>query len=400
MRPAPGGILLLGFTLLACSRTRHDAVPRTERPGLTIRLDAPSGTPAGATVYVAGTFNRWNPGDPAYALERRGDGRYVITLPDSVRGPIEFKFTLGSWETVELKRSGAEVPNRGYTIAATGAAKHDAAVDRWRDGSPIAPLPSTAGRTVSILDSALRIPQLGRTRRVWIYLPPDYATSSKSYPVIYMHDGQNVFDQATSFAGEWGVDETLDSLHRRGDPGAIVVAIDHAGPRRFDEYSPWVNPRHGGGDGDEYVDFLVTTLKPHIDARYRTRADRLNTAVIGSSMGGLISLYAILRYPAVFGRAGVFSPALWVAPGIFPFARGAKPLRPDPRIYFVIGGREAVSAEEAARYVADQRRMVDTLVASGFQRGTEIHSKVSDEGKHAESFWRAEFAAAYRWLFR
>src|SRR5919202_6585569 len=95
------------------------------------------------------------------------------------------------------------------------------------------------------------MPQLGRTRRVWVYLPPGYAASRRRYPVLYLHDGQNVFDAATSFAGEWGVDEALDSLARRGDPGAIVVAVDNGGPRRLDEYDPWrsADPKLGGGEG-------------------------------------------------------------------------------------------------------------------------------------------------------
>src|SRR3712207_4115220 len=132
------------------------------------------------------------------------------------------------------------------------------------------------------LDTAFAMPQLGRTRRVWIYLPPDYATSSKRYPVLYMHDGQNVFDAATSYAGEWGVDEALDSLHAAGDHGAIVVAVDNGHQQRMNEYSPWKHPQAGGGEGDGYVDFLALTLKPYVDARYRTRPDAASTGIMGS----------------------------------------------------------------------------------------------------------------------
>lgn len=256
---------------------------------------------------------------------------------------------------------------------------------------------STARATVSVLDTAFAMPQLGRTRRVWLYLPPDYHTSTKRYPVLYLHDGQNVFDAATSYAGEWGVDEALDSLHAAGGWGAIVVAVDNGQQRRLDEYSPWRNPRHGGGgEGDAYVDFLATTLKPHIDRHYRTRPDRLNTGVAGSSMGGLISLYAALKYPEVFGRAGVFSPAFWFAPELFGYARAAAP-RPGTRFYFVTGAREGDRPEV---YVADHRRMLDTLAAAGFRRGVEIEEHVRADGTHSEGFWRREFPAAYRWLFR
>ena len=188
-------------------------------------------------------------------------------------------------------------------------------VAAWRSGGPAAPRATTASRSVTLLSERFAIPQLGRARRVWLYLPPDYGWSTKRYPVLYMHDGHNVFDSATSFAGEWGVDETLDSLQAAGDWGAIVVAVDNGGMHRMDEYNPWraSDAKNGGGEGDAYVEFVAKTLKPYIDAHYRTRSDPQSTAVIGSSMGGLISLYATLKYPEVFGRAGVFSCACWIA---------------------------------------------------------------------------------------
>jgi metallo-beta-lactamase class B len=248
--------------------------------------------------------------------------------------------------------------------------------------------------SVTVIDTAFRIPQLGRTRRVWVYLPPGYATSHRRYPVLYMQDGQNVFDAATSGFGEWGVDESLDSLRALGDPGVIVVAVDHGGSKRLDEYDPWRDPRYGGGEGDAYVDFLVHTLKPYVDAHYRTLADRGHTGIAGSSMGGLISLYAGLKFPNVFGRVGVFSPSLWIAPRMYAVARAARPL-PGNRIYFVMGGREGDTPE---RYVRDQQAMVDTLAAAGFRVGTDVVAYVRPDGQHSEWFWRREFPAAYRWL--
>jgi predicted alpha/beta superfamily hydrolase len=239
------------------------------------------------------------------------------------------------------------------------------------------------------------MPQLGRTRRVWIYLPSGYARSTGRYPVLYMHDGQNVFDAATSFAGEWGVDETLDSLRAR----AIVVAVDNGGASRLSEYNPWkaANPSLGGGDGDRYLGFLVTTLKPFIDKRYRTLRDPAHTGIMGSSMGGLISLYAVLKRPDVFGRAGVFSCACWIArPFVYELARGSGKPRRDARIFFIAGERETADGE-AAR---DQREMVDTLVAAGWQRDVNVRSIISADGRHSEWFWRREFPAAFAWLFR
>ena len=363
---------------------------------LTVRLTSVPATPRGTAIHVAGTFNRWNPADSAYRLAPRG-GAWEITLPDSVRGPVEFKFTLGSWETVEVDSADGAVANRRFTVPPAGAAAYTGAVAAWRDPRS-APRPaSTATRSVSVLDTAFAMPELGRTRRVWIYLPPGYAASGRRYPVLYMHDGQNVFDAATAFAGEWGVDESLDSLRALGDPGAIVVAVDHGGERRLDEYSPWTHPRHGGGEGDAYVDFLANTLKPYVDRRFRTLADRGGTAVAGSSMGGLISLYAALRRPDVFGRAAVFSPSIWfAADSVLALARRSGPPRPGTRIYLVTGAEEG-DAPEA--YVRDHRALVDALAAAGFAAGREVEAHVRADGTHSEWFWRREFPAAYRFLF-
>jgi predicted alpha/beta superfamily hydrolase len=383
--------LVIGAGALAMA-----AGPAAAGAQITLRLTSiPASTPAGAVIYVAGSFNGWNPADSAYRLTA-SDGGYAITLPDAVHGPVEFKFTLRGWERSEVDPAGGGVPNRRFAAPESGAATWTGSVGGWQDPAKIPVRRSTARAGVAIVDTAFAIPQLGRTRRVWIYLPPGYAASTRRYPVLYMHDGQNVFDDSTSFAGEWGVDETLDSLSARGDRGVIVVAVDNGGTKRLDEYSPWKNARYGGGEGDAYVDFLVRTLKPYVDSRFRTRPDRLSTGVAGSSMGGLISLYAALKYPWVFGRVGVFSPALWFAPDLFAYARAAGPPLPGTRIYFVVGAKEG---DQPDVYVNDQRRMVGTLTTSGYRPGVNVRAFTREDGVHAEWFWRREFPAAYRWLF-
>lgn len=357
----------------------------------------PSYTPPIATIYLAGNFNSWNPADTAYRLSADGKGGYSITLPPTVTGPIEFKFTLGSWDAVEIDSAGGQVPNRGIVV--TPGVIYSGTVVRWADPGAKVLRPHSARPTVSILAENFEMPQLGRTRRLWVYLPSDYATTSTKYPVLYMHDGQNVFDNATSFAGEWGVDETLDSLRVLGDRGVIVVAVDNGRAKRTDEYTPWKNAKHGGGEGERYVDFLVKTLKPYVDSHFRTLPDRMNTAIAGSSLGGLISLYAVLKYPMTFGRVGIFSPAFWIAPELMSLVHDAGPLPSDVKLYFVIGGQETVNAEEAASVVKDQTNIVDALVTGGLKRGTNVVSYVRADGKHSEWFWRREFPAAYQWLF-
>lgn len=357
---------------------------------LTLRVEVPEGTEP--PVYVAGSFNDWDPSAEGYALRRDGAG-WVVTIPD-VAGTIEFKLTRGSWTTVEVDSAGADIPNRSVRVADADGV-HRVTVARWRDPCDWPLEGSTATASVSLLDCDFAVPQLERTRRVWLYLPPGYRTSGERYPVLYMHDGQNVFDAATSYSGEWAVDEALDSLHAAGDHGAIVVAVDNGGEHRLDEYSPWRNAGLGaGGEGEAYVAFLVDTLKPYVDAHYRTRPERRSTAIAGSSMGGLISLYAALEHPDVFGSAAIFSPAFWFAPRIFDYVRDHPPA-PGTRLYMVTGGREGDRADE---YAGDHQEMAGLLESTAPETAA-VRALIRPEGTHSEQFWRREFTGAYRWLF-
>ena len=222
-------------------------------------------------------------------------------------------------------------------------------------------------------------PQLDNERDLLVYLPPSYDEGHRRYPVIYMHDGQNLFDDATSFSGEWRVDETMEALGREGLE-AIVVGIPNAGARRCDEYSPFPDARLGGGRGDAYLDFIVETVKPLVDEAFRTRKGRASTGIAGSSMGGLISLYAFFRYPTVFGFAGVLSPALWFAGrAILDYLRDA-PLVPG-KLCLDVG------TAEGAATVADVRRLRDLLVAKGYRLGDDLLYLEERGAGHTEAAW-------------
>ncbi|RSK44936.1 alpha/beta hydrolase-fold protein [Hymenobacter rigui] len=364
----------------------------------TFRLTAvPAATPASATLYMAGSFNNWNPGNAPHALTKAADGSYQLTLPASVTGTVEFKFTRGSWGTVESDAQNNDISNRSYTISG-GPATVNLQVVNWKDlGAGGGTCQSTALQpNVQIISTAFQMPQLGRTRRIWIYLPNDYGTATaKRYPVLYMHDGQNVFDACTSFSGEWGVDETLSQLQQQGldATGSIVVAVDNGGSERLNELSPWNNPQYGGGQGDQYVDFMVQTLKPYIDQNYRTLTGREFTGIAGSSMGGLISTYAALKYPQVYSKVGVFSPAFWFAQQpLFQYLR-QHPANPATRFYFVSG------ATESQTMVPLMQAMRDSLARGGVPAANLSFSAPAD-GQHAEWFWKREFSAAYQWLSR
>jgi predicted alpha/beta superfamily hydrolase len=250
---------------------------------------------------------------------------------------------------------------------------------------------STALPGVSLLPELLEIPGLNRKRQIRMYLPPGYATSNKRYPVLYMHDAQNLFDDATSFVGEWKVDETLDALSEEGKLELIVVGIDNGGDKRITELNAWDNPRFGAAEGKQYTDFIVRTLKPYIDAKYRTLPDRAHTAIMGSSMGGLASHYAIAQYPQVFSKAGVFSPAYWTATPSFDFV-AQHPLPKDARVYLLMGEKEGDSM------VPDVQRMAQVVGASGHPAANTV-LKIVPEQKHNEGFWSSELREALLWMF-
>jgi predicted alpha/beta superfamily hydrolase len=237
---------------------------------------------------------------------------------------------------------------------------------------------------------AVRSLQLGNVRDVHVYVPPSYQGSGRHYPVIYMHDGQNLFDDSLSFAGEWGVDETMERLAPQGYE-AIVVAIPNMGGERCHEYSPWSDRRVGGGRGDAYLAFIIETLKPRIDHRFRTRREREHTGIVGSSMGGLISLYGFLRHPNVFGFCGAMSPSLWFADGaIFGFVAGME--RWFGRIYLDIG------TGEGQRHVRDARRMYRMLRRKCPYPRDQLFYVVDEGAHHTEQAWAGRFEHAVRWM--
>jgi len=227
-------------------------------------------------------------------------------------------------------------------------------------------------------------PQLKNRRDVDVYLPDSYRGGTRPYPVVYVQDGQNLSDPEKAFAGTWELETTLAELASRGIE-AIVVGVHHAGRRRLLEYSPYPDRRHGGGDADLYLAFLVDTLKPRIDRFFRTLRERDATAILGSSMGGLLSLYAFFRYPSVFARAGVMSPAIWYGQAaILDFIREAQ--TPTGRLYVDVG------TAEGAGTLRDARRLGRLLVRKGFKR------ERREPGRRPSASRRAVDRATVRYL--
>jgi predicted alpha/beta superfamily hydrolase len=245
---------------------------------------------------------------------------------------------------------------------------------------------------------SLNSPELSRSREIAVYLPPSLAAgddSGRRYPVVYFHDGQNMFDEKTSYVGEWKADETLQKLAAEGIE-AIAVAIPNAGDDRLDEYSPWsgrtaFRRRRVVGRGGTYLEWLLESVKPLVDRSFPTRVDRAGTGTMGSSLGGLISLYAAAKYPQLFGFIGAMSPSVrwhdYEIVDLFDDWSG-----PRPRVHLDMGGREFRGLYD------DARRMRDALLAGGWVEGVDLSYVEDRYGRHHEESWARRLPDALRFL--
>lgn len=315
-------------------------------------------------------------------LVRRPKGYWEKTLEFPKNCRLSFKVTRGSWDTEEVLGNGEAHGNRQLTVK-----KHqivDIKVANWRDqiGKAIAGQINYHKNFKSIY--------LKHPRTLIVWLPPSYRkTTRKRYPVLYMHDGQNIIEPATSFAGvAWQVDETADKLIRQKKIEDIIVVGIYNSPDRLKEYSD--TPK-----GRKYMNFLIKEVKPFIDITYRTQPDRSNTAVMGSSMGGLISLYLILKHPEVFSKAGCLSSTLgWRKGEVLKVISKAKKLPKAIRIYFDHGG--AGGEISGLPYFRKLRKL---LIKKGMREGKDFLCFYDKQGDHSERAWAQRLWRPLTFLF-
>jgi len=244
---------------------------------------------------------------------------------------------------------------------------------------------------IEILDNAYEIHQLGRTRRIAVLLPHNYYQTDKKYAVLYLHDGQNLFDEYAPY-GNWGVDKSLEKLARSGFGDVIIVAIDHGGVLRIQEYLPYSTPRYTEAEGHLYLKFMLEDLKPMIDNKYRVLRNREATGIGGSSLGGLISLYAGFEYPEIFGKKMIFSPSLWISEEIYQLAKTFKPGGPTD-IYLYAGGMES------ANHYGQVLRLENILQEKRKYNDFDMVFSHNPSGQHKEIHWGEQFPLALKWLF-
>jgi len=243
---------------------------------------------------------------------------------------------------------------------------------------------------------------LNNDRDVLVYLPPGYdAAKGKKYPILYVHDGQNLFDGATSFipGKEWRLDETAQALIEAGKIEPLIIVGIYNNKDRIDEYTPVADAKYKGGNADLYGRMLVEELKPFIDIQYRTKKDAGHTGLCGSSLGGLVSLYLALKYQNVFGRVAVVSPSVWFANKQIVRYVEALPIKPTLRIWMDIGTKEGRTAEEAQHSVEDARLLKAALMKKGWKIGKEFNYVEAAGAEHNEDAWAARAASILTFLF-
>ncbi len=403
-------------------------------------------------IFLASNHVNWNPGDASMRLEPRSDMRWQIILPKPASSsPLEFKFTRGSWDECEVATDLSDVANRRLEgIDATRLAPGEKPVieltiERWSDERPSSKRSTEAYRPLEVTGTVRRVQIVGGgglgggprnggdgavsrpiasnasprafSREALVWLPPGYdhpKNVERRYPVLYLMDGQNVFEQAPGVAGEWQADEAATRLIGEGviEP-IIIVAIPHAGEHRVSEYAPAALPAlanfaPSGPGGDEFVSFLAQRVMPRIERAFRVRAGKEHTVIGGASMGAAIALHASVKRPDLFG--GVIleslptfsSPSAEAADGASAWASYLGGISAWPAsVWIGMGDAETGVGEESraanASLVAAAKALEDRIVKSA--PNTVVTLTIGEGGLHQEPAWARRLPGALRFHF-
>ena len=340
-------------------------------------------------IFITGNFNKWNPKDHDFQLTILDENTYSIDIEDQLLGDdIEYKFTKGGWENVELDQYGNITPNR--KVKKRSATTNDL-VEKWRFNW--GPFKDEFFPIVEVISEEFYIPQLDRYRKVWALLPYDYYISDKKYPVLYLQDAQNLFNEGSAY-GNWEIDKKLSILAEYGRGDVIVIAVEHGSEDRIKEYIFDNDNVANGSEGKKYIRFVTDTLKPFIDEHYRTKKDRENTGIGGSSLGALISLYSGFLYPEVYSKLLIFSPSLWIEPNNnFPMMSFRVPFK--TKIYLYGGEQEGAKMVKRIQVFENYLKRWEKKNLFDF----EFKTNINPDGEHSEFYWSQEFPRAIEWLF-
>ncbi|XEY23252.1 alpha/beta hydrolase-fold protein [Candidatus Uabimicrobium helgolandensis] len=358
---------------------------------ITFLVTVPENTPTDSDIYICGNHKNlggWVPN--ATKLNKVGERQYQASFIFNEGTHLDYKFTRGSWETVEKDQNFFEYPDRSVYVT-KGRTVHFA-IHNWADmGKPKLKASHTWSGIIKEHNGFLAT-KLGNKRNIWVYLPPNYPKSpSKRYPVLYAHDGNNVFDSRTAFLGvEWELDETAEKLVKEKKIREVIIVAIENNIQRQEEYTHVYMENYGGGKADLYADFIINDLKPFIDKTYRTLKHRQYTGIMGSSLGGLVSMYISWKYSDVFSMAGVVSPSVWWGnKDIIRFIKENK-LKNKIKIWLDIGtleGKMDDDDDEIPYAVHDTRLLRDTLVNNGFKLGYDLAYFEIEGARHNEAAW-------------
>lgn len=399
MRP----IAFIAAFLFAASCAKEAAPPCCTA---TITAVVPEGTPA---VYLAGgleSLGSWK----ADGMLMTGEGRERVARVHASKGTdFEYKFTLGSWDLEALGPSGAAMENFRLTVDGDVEARHEIGDFKKGVAAYIADWKGSGVRGTLIYWTDVASKFLAETRHVEIWLPPGYdQDTDRRYKVLYMSDGQNLFDPRIANTGtDWGVDEAAVSLVEEGAIEPVIVVGVWSSSRRGEEYSPW----HGA---PQYAKFLIEELIPRVNAEFRTLTGPENTAHMGSSMGGLLSFYLAIYHPEAFGACGCVSTHFPLSEAVVAehfetIETSAEPdktpyilreienglkVPPKARLWFDYG-TESLDAEYGVTHVA----VKDWLAAQNLVEGRDYSIREYDGATHNEASWRARLKDPLLFLF-
>lgn len=343
----------------------------------------PRDTPKNSRIFITGDFCGWFPDIEFYEAKMFKDNTYRITIRNLTVPEFEYKFTRGSWQTAECNSKGYAVKNRVFKW--DGKKEVRISIAGWED------VKHTASENVWTLTDKFCIPQLNTYRKIWLYLPPGYYYSNKRYPVVYMHDAQNLFDSYHAVDGEWEVDKTLDKMCSSGHSGAIIVGIENGGKNRRNEYLPQYCFENGKSKAKEFLTFIAYRLKKYIDKYYRTLPDKKHTGMIGAGEAGTFTLYSVFEMPDIFGNIASFSPDIKMCPQLADAITNVNRAT-DNRFYFLTGIRQPENLLQKLQTIEHMLK-VNGLPINNIK----INAKLDGESRNW--FWKREFAHAYRWLF-
>lgn len=369
------------------------------KKSLTVIFDSPTKGILPYKIDLAGTFNQWQFNDKSKMNWHAHYGYYQFTIPNDGKDVFFNLYKNGDWQNPVATEFGKPF-TCGFIVDPDKTSTFKPDFYGWaKENNTIAPN-TLVGHLVTLDDFSMKL--LDRRGDIYVYLPKNYQLEpQKHYPVAYMLDGQNLFSESLSYSHEWQVDETLSKLQL----DVIVIGISN-GPKRWEEYNPWDSVNYLGnkvkGSGKKTIQFIQEQLKPYVDANYRTLKGPENTAILGSSLGGLMALYAGIEYKHVFGKAAAFSPSF-----SFINLEAQKSLNPDQSN--LISAVKKTKSNGTTKVYVDlgeveygSFKLIDALYESLLNAGypsTQLKVVKDKKGRHCELDWSRRFPEAITWLF-